>query len=56
MKECPMCKGKGTAKSGNECPACNGECKVSTERFKELQGILQKIYKVNNKKNTWAIC
>ena len=56
MKNCPKCKGQGTAKSGRDCPACQGQGQVSEERFKELHAILKGVYQANNeRKNTWAI-
>lgn len=55
MKKCPKCIGKGFAASGRECPACLGKGQVTEERFAELQVVLQRIYQLNNKKNSWAI-
>ena len=57
MKECPKCNGTGTAKSGNNCPACKGQGKVSVERFAELQKIITEMYKKNkSRKSNWVIC
>ena len=56
MKNCPNCRGKGTAKTGRVCPACEGAKTVSEKRFKELQDALKQIYSINrNRESSWSI-
>jgi len=55
MKPCPKCHGSKKAKSGRNCPACQGTGEVTPQRFNELVLMLKALCVANqNRASMWS--